>query len=44
MTFLLETASHQASNVPIISAIVAATLLFGALAAVKLFGSSRPHS
>ena len=44
MTFLLEAASHAPSAVPITSALVAALLLFGALGAVRLFGSSRPHS
>lgn len=44
MTFLLETAAHGPSATPIISALVAFTLLFGGLAAVRLFGSSRPNS
>lgn len=44
MTLLLETAAHQPSNVPIISALVAFVVLFGALGALRLFGSSRPHS
>ena len=44
MTVLFETAAHAPSATPITAAIVAAVLLFGALGAVRLFGSSRPHS
>ncbi len=41
---LLETAAHQASNLPLIAGITALVLLFGAMGALQLFGSSRPHS
>lgn len=44
MLNLLESAAHAPSATPFISGLVAFVILFGALGAVRLFGSSRPHS
>lgn len=41
---LLETAAHEPSATPFIAGGVAFVILFGALGALRLFGSSRPHS